>query len=87
MQKHQGISILFFSRQSKASPSSILFFSPQSKARPRQAVIAKWQAKQWIKKEESVQGRDQRNKFSAVSRESQGSKASRSARPHGTASK
>ena len=36
-----------------------------------------------------MQGRDfqdQRNKFSAVSRGSQGSKASRSARPHGTAS-
>ena len=30
---------------------SILFFSRQSKARPRQAVIAKWQTKQWIKKE------------------------------------
>ena len=29
---------------------SILFFSRQSKARPRQAVIAKWQTKQWIKK-------------------------------------
>ena len=36
MQKYQGISILFFSRQSKA--------------RPRQAVIAKWQTKQWSKK-------------------------------------
>ena len=36
MQKCQGISILFFSRQSKA--------------RPRQAVIAKWQTKQWCKK-------------------------------------
>ena len=34
-----------------------------------------------------VQGKDQRNKFSAVFRESQGSKASCSARPHGTASK
>ena len=33
-----------------------------------------------------MQGKDQRNKFSAESRESQGSKASRSARPHGTAS-
>ena len=33
-----------------------------------------------------MQGRDHRNKFSAVSRESQGSKASRSARPHDTAS-
>ena len=33
-----------------------------------------------------MQGRDQRNKFSAVSRESQGSKASRSARLHGTTS-
>ena len=29
---------------------SILFFSRQSKARPRQPVIAKWQTKQWIKK-------------------------------------
>ena len=38
MQKYQGISILFFSRQSKA--------------RPRQAVIAKWQTKQWCKKGE-----------------------------------
>ena len=36
MQKYQGISILFFSRQSRA--------------RPRQAVIAKWQTKQWCKK-------------------------------------
>ena len=33
-----------------------------------------------------MQGKDRRNKFSAVSRESQGSKASRSARPYGTAS-
>ena len=36
MQKYQGI--------------SIFFFSCQSKARPRQAVIAKWQTKQWCKK-------------------------------------
>ena len=36
MQKYQGI--------------SILFFSGQSKARPRQAVIAKWQTNQWSKK-------------------------------------
>ena len=33
-----------------------------------------------------MQGRDKKNKFSAGSRESQGSKASRSARPDGTAS-
>ena len=64
----------------------ILFLSRQSKARPRQAVIAKWQTKQWTRRGKSVQGRDQRKKFSAVSRGSQGSKASRSARPHGTAS-
>ena len=49
MQKYQGISILFFSHQSKAR-ISILFFSRQSKARPRQAVIAKWQTKQWCTK-------------------------------------
>ena len=36
MRKYQGISILSFSHQSKA--------------RPRQAVIAKWQTKQWCKK-------------------------------------
>ena len=30
-----------------------LFFSRQSKARPRQAVIAKWQTKQWCKKGKS----------------------------------
>ena len=56
----QGVQL--FSRESKAGPRvrrqsmqkyqgiSILFFSRQSKARPRQAVIAKWQTKQWSKK-------------------------------------
>ena len=39
MQKYQGISILFFTRQSKA--------------RPRQAVIAKWQTKQWVQEREN----------------------------------
>ena len=30
-----------------------LFFSRQSKARPRQAVIAKWQTKQWVQEREN----------------------------------
>ena len=44
--QNQGISICFSHVKAKQG----LFFSRQSKARPRQAGIAKWQTKQWIKK-------------------------------------